>query len=104
MILAVLESHGLFAPLALISLKFSGLLQIFKMIEAGKMERQKVRRNCPLNIQMPALIKMSPTRAENWSYDTVTTGGFGAYYYVQRGTVVHGLVNIDQTGHVEVIK
>jgi hypothetical protein len=44
---------------------------------------------------MPAIIKMSLTQAENWSQDTVITGGFGAYNYVQRGTVVHGIVHSD---------
>jgi hypothetical protein len=53
---------------------------------------------------MPALVKISLTWAGNWSQDTVTANGFGAYYYVQRGTVVHGIVNSDYTGRVEVIK
>jgi hypothetical protein len=53
---------------------------------------------------MPALVKISLTWAGNWSQDTVTATGFGAYYYVQRGTVVHGIVNSDYTGRVEVIK
>jgi hypothetical protein len=65
------------------------------MMEAWKLERPKVRRKCPLNIQMPALVKTSLTRAGNWSQDTVTAISLGAYYYVQRATVVHGIVNSD---------